>query len=497
MRLILPGEQLGVASGEPKLHCDITVCTKPVVRCEVQSPLNNTDFEQYMRRAHTLDYSGFDFSFETKRLNFDDKVDTANEKGQDASNIASKNEKENTCNTSSQETPQSPAQPAAADPAPEPLETEQVVQEETVEKTCKRSAAFIRVGEVLKNAKAARLAKENIAVSSSTAAEAPATCEPEPSKEPIADAAVATPTCETSASKEPLADAAVATPTCEPEPSKEPEQLAVADAAVATPLASAELPQLPSDWASTSFVSPEQQQTPKKRGRKPKDKDVKEPKAKAEPKRSQANKRKDEQDGAAKAEDLNAAPKRRARKDKPEASLDKAAATDSKADDKPPTKRPRKAKTTSSEPAPSKPSAKETLEMLPVPKEARANVKQLKTTKPKKGNIPSKYEPHVETDDCNESDKHAVEAMACDVAKLKAPQEETKDTKDADEQYRILARKQALSRKSCAYKKARNLARKAGQSEEEAIAAAKKVTPLCSNIFLMSFLKVCFAVYNL
>ena len=196
-----------------------------------------------------------------------------------------------------------------AEATPEP---EQVLEEQETKKPCKRSAAPIRAGELVKNGTAVRLEKESKTVPTSTAAEPP---------------------------QKETEFVYVNTAPCEPpkEPPKElkEQQHALVDAAAATPPAKFELPQLPSDWAEASFATPEDQPTPKKRGRKPKDK---EPKAKAEPKRGRESKAKSGKDGAkdgthdaAKDEDMIAVPKKRARKDKQAVAMDRASeATDRK-----------------------------------------------------------------------------------------------------------------------------------------------------------------------
>ena len=253
---------------------------------------------------------------------------------------------------------------------------------------------------------------------------------------------------------------------------------------------------LPTDFQTTTYVSADQQQPPKKRGRKPKVSADTNPGDKQKPAPKRAQKRKAASTGRSKDETpLEPAAK-------------KARAAASSIEDVATPLKPCRSKTTVSQPkakakrskksqentdnakAPHQPTAAEVLEMLPVPREDRSNAQPVSSKTNKKH---KSYEAQVLDETCTHWDTEAVASAAHDVACLEskdtrkpaendmpinAPQHNAHaaDTELNKKAQEVAERKKLLSRKSCAYKKARGLALKQGKSREEAAEAGKKVT---------------------
>ena len=251
-----------------------------------------------------------------------------------------------------------------------------------------------------------------------------------------------------------------------------------------------ELPELPQDWAQTDCITPEQQEPPKKRGRKPK---TQEPahdgkKPKSEPKKGACKNKKGltnadtSTEATAKTVEPNAADTVEAGAKKPStrtAKATKLAAAVPKAK----ARRSKKQHDTTTVP-----SASSALEVLPVPKKQRSKAKKLTG---KEAPPPSSYESMETNEECNSFDAYAVAAANCDVNNL---QDKTEETKEASSKpVKDSETKKRLSRKSCAYKKARTLALKAGKSMAEATVAAKKVASLAIACFIIY---ACRAKYN-
>ena len=228
---------------------------------------------------------------------------------------------------------------------------------------------------------------------------------------------------------------------------------------------------LPKDWNKTEYVSADQQQPPKPRGRKPKT----EPKAKPAPKRSTKRKavplEEQQHDEPVETQDANA--KAATHKAEPK----KAAETKSKsstASQQPKTKAKRRSKNSKGD------TAEEALNAMPIPKEHRGKAKKLSPMSKSKA---TKYEAATVDETCNHWDAYAVASAAADVARVDpdkndktAPQDAVPNTVSDNDQKQ--ARKKQLSRKSCAYKKARALAIKAGKSQAEAAEAGNLVRRL-------------------
>lgn len=251
------------------------------------------------------------------------------------------------------------------------------------------------------------------------------------------------------------------------------------------------LPDLPNDWEATAYITPDEQQPPKKRGRKPKA--PAETKAAAKPKpvpkrRARGPKKTKE------TQEMEASPEAEAKEVKAKAATDEA---------EPPAKKPKRAcpksgprakrtKTNTAAAAePSEHTAAKALDMIPIPTPARAHAKPPSITTSKASN----YEAHELDDECNKFDVYANASALSDVAKLghssngstcNEPSNSDKDdishgareTEDDRKAQAKLEQKKRYSRKSCAYKKAKTEALKNGKTQEEAAAAAKKVSYL-------------------
>lgn len=257
------------------------------------------------------------------------------------------------------------------------------------------------------------------------------------------------------------------------------------------------LPDLPKDWEATAYVRADEQQPPKKRGRKPKA--PAETKAAAKPKpvpkrRARGPKKPEE------TQEMEASPEAEAKEVKAKAATDEA---------EPPAKKPKRAcpksgprakrTKTNTAPAaePSEHTAAKALDMIPIPTPARANAKPPSMTTSKASN----YEAHELDDECNKFDVYAVASALSDVAKLghssslsnngnpcNEPSNSDKDdtphgaeeTEDDRKTKAKLEQKKRYSRKSCAYRKAKTEALKNGKTQEEAAAAAKKAYAECA-----------------
>ena len=270
-------------------------------------------------------------------------------------------------------------------------------------------------------------------------------------------------------------------------------------------------PELPSDWGSMPYVTADTQQPPKPRGRKPKQ--PADGKAKAKAKTQAKSKAKAKAKHAPTANVEGDATYKKGKKRTQEATNETAEASAPEA----PKKSRRKAVTvasSSSAAEPAQPTANAELELLPVPKQKQPMAKKI--TAKNKSKTCTTYEASEITEECNSFDAYALASAACDVANLDAAAikkatcaptletgsvnvahsrasasaahtaeassvadfaapsmtaETSKGAKDAET-------KKRLSRKSCAYKKARNLALKAGKSQQEAAAAGKKATQI-------------------
>ena len=312
----------------------------------------------------------------------------------------------------------------------------------------KRNTPSQRVAECLKKAKAARLMKET-----ECSKELPAGKDEGPTPE-------------------------------QPQPTVEHAQQ---DKTTATP----GLPELPKDWESTAYVTPEQQEVPKKRGRKPKAQPPTHDKQKPEPKPKQrARKAKTspedmpapvegsktapliEATAASTAEPdcsdtVKEAPARKGTRATKAAKAAKGPTANCKAKAKAKTKANKKQHET-----PTMPTASSAMEMLPVPKTRRRKAKELSA---EAAPPPTAYVAQEVDEECNSFDAYAAAAAQCHVAELTS---NTKEKPEKDAEQKNIEYKKRLSRKSCAYKKARTLALKAGKSKEEATAAAKKVSSL-------------------
>ena len=96
---------------------------------------------------------------------------------------------------------------------------------------------------------------------------------------------------------------------------------------------------------------------------------------------------------------------------------------------------------------------------------------------------PKAYEAMELGDEDNAFDAAAAASAASAVEKLSEKDEIAGDEKEKQRE----ETKARLSRKSCAYKKARNLALKEGKTKEEASAAGKRVTSLILRTFWCIF----------
>ena len=246
------------------------------------------------------------------------------------------------------------------------------------------------------------------------------------------------------------------------------------------------LPDLPKDWEAMPYVSADQQQPPKKRGRKPNA--SAETKAMAKPKVAPKRRARGEKK-TKEAQEMKASPEADA-KEEAHATTNEAEPRVSKAKRACPKSGPR-AKRTKKNNAPAEEAsdhaAAKALDMIPIPTPARANAKPPNITASKASN----YETQELDDACNEFDAYAAASASLDVAKLgnEHRSNKPKDDKDctphgaeeteADRKAKAkLEQKKRYSRKSCAYKKAKTEALKNGKTQEEAAAAAQKVSHL-------------------
>jgi len=373
---------------------------------------------------------------------------------------------------------------------------------ETNRQPKKRSEASMRVGELLKKNKAARLAKlahetPKEAEGSVNAALVEDTPQPEPfdmktpheipqqepvelkmpdqvpQPEPLDLVPDKTPEPEPIESKtpddipsqEPLQSKEFEkNPAQEPEPKKPEPVKDTADTTV--------MPKLPSDWGSVEYVSSDQQQPPKKRGRKPKQP------ADVPCKSTTEETPAEDLGGKRKLNEAVKAKTKRTRTAKPE----KSEAPVPEAPKKCRKSKKAAAATSSSTAEPPQTTASDALEMMPVPKRQRSTAKAIQ----QKNHKPTEYVANEVTEECNSFDAYAVASTAVDVAHMSAAatttvaaaepagapsiaDSVTTATRDAET-------KKKLSRKSCAYKKARGLALKEGKSKEEAAVIARKAT---------------------
>ena len=234
------------------------------------------------------------------------------------------------------------------------------------------------------------------------------------------------------------------------------------------------VPALPSDFGSVPFVTADQQEPPKKRGRKPKNKgsapaEAEEP----APKRARRCK--------SKANLKDSKDKNTTGKGMAEVQLSKEDPTPAPTEsEKPKAKRTRASKAKQSQSAASDAAISSALEELPIPRENRKRAKLLsEKTLPK----PKAYEAMELGDEDNAFDAAAAASAASAVEKLSEKDEIAGDEKEKQRE----ETKARLSRKSCAYKKARNLALKEGKTKEEASAAGKRVTSLILRTFWCIF----------
>lgn len=385
----------------------------------------------------------------------------------------------------------------AAAPADQDKQVAQQVQKTTGQ--CKRPTPAQRLKTYLQRAKAARLVKEHQAKHPPQ--------EPHDAKQDIPAAWTpqkpsdgSTPTVENANGP---ADAYSKTTTVESKNLSNFKELYNAHVTA--------LPDLPKDWEATAYVSADQQQPPKKRGRKPK--------APAETKPKAAPKRRAR--GQKKAQEMEASPESNAKEVKAKAATDEAEPPAKKTKRASPKSAPRAKRTkTNTAPAaePSEHTAAKALDMIPIPTPARANAKPPSMTTSKASN----YEAHELDDECNKFDAYAVASASSDVAKLghnssmsntssscneasssmpiiDAPSNPDKDdtphgaeetTEDDRKSKAKLEQKKRYSRKSCAYKKAKTEALKNGKTQEEAAAAAKKVSYLLNRYFYLWCIQV-------
>ena len=196
---------------------------------------------------------------------------------------------------------------------------------------------------------------------------------------------------------------------------------------------------LPKDFQSTAYITADQQQPPKKRGRKPKDDKKSEPEPASKKPRTCKSKAKESEPSANDSAKPKAKAKsRRGKQSTKEATLNKA------------------------------------LDEMAIPREVRKRAKRVALDT---ATAPASYKPMDPAEDENIHDVAAVESAASDVSKLTPPEGQAPVIEENDA---VSLRKKQLSRKSCAYKKARNLALKQGLGREAAAEAGKKVALLNS-----------------
>lgn len=229
-------------------------------------------------------------------------------------------------------------------------------------------------------------------------------------------------------------------------------------------------PEPPTDWKKVDYVSSEMQQPPAKRGRKPK-KEKDESKVKPEAKGKARGGRKAKAKATPKGKTKEEAASKRKGKAK--------AAPKSSAKEQTTTRRKRRASKTLAPAAGSATAAREALEALPVKRGDKAPVDPAlkKQALSKKQTI--QYEPMEIPEDANRFDAFAQASAACALQQL-GEQHSGQDKSNSNSKKRKPVSEEDLkakrSRKCCAYKKARNEYLKAGHTQEEAVAAAKKVT---------------------